>query len=76
MGFQVIVANFDKSVHTIDSNHSVLIYVVMPLNNYTMLSLEILRNTIYEEGVCNVKQGAKIRREVLEEYIAKKRNKR
>jgi len=28
-----------------------LIYVVIPLSNYTMLSLEILYNIIYKEGI-------------------------
>jgi hypothetical protein len=28
-----------------------LVYVVMPLSNYTISSLEILCNTIYKEGI-------------------------
>ena len=28
-----------------------LVYVVIPLSNYTMSSLEIICNTIYKEGV-------------------------
>ena len=49
--FQVIAANFDESVRTADDNHSVLVYVAMPLGDLTMSNLEILRNPIYEEGV-------------------------
>jgi hypothetical protein len=49
--FQVIAANFNESVCTTDSRPSVLVYVAMPLSDHTMLSLEILYNTIYKEGV-------------------------
>jgi len=51
VGFQVITTNFDKSVHTTNSKSSVLIYVAMPLNDHTMLNLEIFHNTIYKKGV-------------------------
>jgi len=49
--FQVLAANFNESVRTTNSNNSVLIYVIIPLNNHTMSSLEILYNIIYKEGI-------------------------
>ena len=51
MGFQVIATDIDESVYTINSNYSILIYVAMPLSNYTMLNLKVLYNTIYKEGI-------------------------
>ena len=49
--FQVITTEFDESVRTTNGKSSVLVYVAMPLSNHTMSNLEILRNTIYKEGV-------------------------
>ena len=34
-----------------DNNHSILVYIAMPLSDLTMLNLEILYNLIYKEGV-------------------------
>jgi len=51
VGFQVIATNFDESVRTTNGKSSMLIYVVIPLNNYTMSNLKIFYNTIYEKGV-------------------------
>ena len=49
--FQVITANFNKSVRTTNGRPSVLVYIAIPFNNYTILSLEILYNLIYKEGI-------------------------
>ena len=51
VGFQVIFTDFDKSVCTTNSNHSILIYIAMPLGDDIMSNLEILCNMIYKEGV-------------------------
>ena len=49
--FQIIAINFNKSVYIANNNHSILIYIAMPLSDLIMSNLEILRNPIYKEGV-------------------------
>ena len=67
--FQVLAANFDKSICMTDGNHSVLIYVAMLFSDHTMLSLEILCNTIYKEGIKYAVGAYNISSETCEKFF-------
>lgn len=62
--FQVIAAKFNKSVRITDGKRSALVYVAMPLSDYTISNLEILCNTIYKEGVKYAVSAYNISKEV------------